>query len=125
MVYQSRRNPLVVVLIIFALGSLIVAGFAWVATGLAVVMLLFGIPRHYELSESALVVRSGFVRKRYPYESMVNVEMEPVPDGSSGNADCILVRLQKNSQVRLMPREAEALRAALEERVLLARGERV
>jgi hypothetical protein len=111
---------MVIALAIFAFASLILTGYSWVAAILAVLLVLLGVPLRYEVRESEFVIRSGLLRLRHPYRTIRSIELERRPDGGDGRANAIVLRLQNDRQARLVPRELEALRAALEEKVMAA-----
>lgn len=122
MIFHSRRSVMVIALTMFAFASLILAGYAWVAAVLILLLILFSVPQRYEVLETEIVVRSGVLRRRYPYRKILGIVVEGTPEEGDGMGDGILLRLENDRQVRLMPRDAAAFRAALEEKILAARA---
>lgn len=111
---------MVIAITIFSFASLMLAGYAWVAAILAILLVVLGVPLRYEVRESEFVIRSGLLRLRHPYGTIRSIEWERRPDAGDGRGNAIVLRLENDRWARLVPREMEALRAALEEKVMAA-----
>lgn len=117
MIFDSRRSAMVIGLTIFAIASLFLAGYDWIAVLLVLLLVLFSVPQRYEVRERDLVVRHGLLRRRYAYEQMASVEMEPHAESGDGRGFSLVLRLENQRKVYLNPREAAALRTALEGKI--------
>jgi hypothetical protein len=117
MIFDSRRSAMVIGLTIFAIASLFLAGYDWIAVLLVLLLVLFSVPQRYEVRERELVVRHGFLRRRYAYEQIQSVEMEPDGGSAEERVLSLVLRMRDRRQVCLNPREPAALRTALEEKI--------
>lgn len=103
MKHPVRTNLWVAVAAVFALVALWIAGFSWLVVLIAVTLILFGVPQHYETRETDLIIRSGLSRRKVPYAKIEAIQWKGCDAAEEDQG--IRLRVGRQTWIHFRPRD--------------------